>query len=141
MEVTTAVELLNQIEFNRNGHEWRIRAEAFDRFEDAIILTIDYPIIDSSRHNYDVPIGGPQPDGSIKESFYVSTRWVILAGCCTDELGLYREFLDKVAIIDSHEAREALRVKPTKWAPFHPHRTGGMERWGDMQGDIQFGLA
>lgn len=141
MNVETACQLFNDLEFKRNGHEYRIKAEPFPRFEDAIVLTIDYPVIDSSRHNWDVPIGEVQSDGKKKELFYVSTRWVILAGCCDDALALYREFLDKIAIIDSHEAREALRVKSTRWAPFHPHRVGGMQRWGDVNGDIQFGLA
>lgn len=141
MNVESACALLNNIEFKRNGADWKIHAEPFERFEDAIILNIAYPVIDSSRDHWDTPIGEVQSDGNKKEQYYVSTRWVILAGCCTDELGLYREFLDKVALIDSHEAREALRIKPTKWAPFHPHRTGGMERWGDVEGDTKFGVA
>lgn len=137
----TAADLLNHIEFKRNGAEWRVRAKPFDRFEDSILLEIDYPVIDSSRNHWDVPEGGEQDDGATKEKFYVTTKWVIQAGCCSDDTDLYREFLAKVAIIDSHEAREALRIRPSLWAPFHPHRTGGMERWGDPQGDIMFGLA
>lgn len=137
----SAVKLLNNIEFKRNGQKWRIHAEEFPRFEDSVLLTIEYPVIDSSRHHWDTPVGEAQSDGDIKEMFYVSTKWVIQAGCCTDDTDLYREFLSKVAIIDMHEAREALRIRPSLWAPFHPHRTGGMERWGDPQGDIMFGVA
>lgn len=141
MRIETAVDLINHLEFKRNGQDWKVSARSFeDRFEDTIIVKIEYPVIDSSRHNWATKIGDEQPDGNVKDTFFVKAEFPVMVGCCDDDVDLYREFLRLVALIDAHEAREALRVKPTNWAPFHPHRIDGMRRWGDVRGDYTFGV-
>jgi hypothetical protein len=67
--------------------------------------------------------------------------FLLLCANCPDETELFRAIVKNIICIETHEAREAFRVVPTYWAPFHPHNEDGMFRWGDVQGDMFFGLA
>ena len=68
-----------------------------------------------------------------------------------DAMDLYYGISQVIQKINDHEMREALRIKPTYWAPFHPHQIDGIRRWRkarkhakrwEMQlSDLQFGLA
>lgn len=129
MNCESAVRLINEIVF-RPG--WEITAECHcKRFEECVRITIAYPAFETSRECAQT---GYQELNKPHASFPVQVRDL-------DDEGLYRAFLDCIAQIDSHEARETLRIKPTFWAPFHPHQEDGMKRWGCPREDLCFGLA
>jgi hypothetical protein len=127
MLTRSAVELVSGLIF-RPG--WTLTSEACGRFEECIIVRFDYPAPDYSR---EFAKDGYCAKAEPHASFRIPVRDL-------DDIGLYRALLDKVAIIDGHEAREALRVRPTMWSPFNPHRLDGMERYGCAERDLLFGV-
>ena len=128
MEVKSALDLVNAIIYKPG---WRISAEDHtNRFEGAIKVRIDYPARASERDE--------APDYEREINTY-ATFPLIVADC--DDIGIYRRIVAKLIEIETHEIREFLRVQPTRWAPFHPHRIDGMRRWGDPEGDLKFGIA
>ncbi|MBM0256376.1 hypothetical protein [Micromonospora sp. 4G55] len=128
MEVKSALDLVNAIIYKPG---WRISAEDHTRrFEGAIVVRIDYPARASERDE--------APDYEREINTY-ATFPLIVADC--DDVGIYRRIVDKLIAIETHEIREFFRIQPTRWAPFHPHRIDGMKRWGDPDGDLQFGIA
>jgi hypothetical protein len=130
MRVESALELINNSLVYKPG--WKISAtDHTNRFEDTIVIKIEYPARNSNRDQAD--------NGYSEEINTYATFPVIVADC--DDLSLMRNVLNKIIEIEAHEAREFLRVKPTNWAPFHPHRVGGMRAWGTPQSDLQFGVA
>lgn len=130
MQPTSAVDLLSQVIYKP---DWVITAaDNSDRFEGTITVCVEYPCQQYNRDQ--APLGYPK-DMQAKASFR------IMVGDCNDTTTLYRRTLEVLhGRIDCHEAREAFRIKPTYWAPFHPHKLDGMERWGDVQGDMNFGI-
>jgi hypothetical protein len=129
MHVNSAIELVNNLIYKPG---WTFEAtDATNRFEDAINVKITYPAQDSKME--DAPeYPNPIPGGA-RASFSLLVR------DCSDT-DLYRQVLQVIMKIEEHEAREFLRVQPTRWAPFHPHRVDGMRLWGDVDGDLQFGV-
>jgi len=128
MNVASAVRLVNELVYKPG---WAFTAEDHtNRFEGSIKVRIDYPAMNSNRdraeHGYDEEI-----------KTYASFA-LIVQNC--DDITLYRKLLDRIIQIEIHEAREFLRVEPTFWAPFHPHRIDGMQRWGDVESDLLFGV-
>lgn len=102
------------------------------RFEDTIRLNITYPALSSNREeapHYCTPV-----EGGARASFNLMVGKF-------DDVDLYRALINTFCRIECHEWREFFRVHPTFWAPFHPHRIDGMERWGEPDHDLQFGLA
>lgn len=129
MRVDSAIHLIENVMYKPG---WNFTAEDHtNRYEGAVKLRIDYEAQDTSRD--DAFEGYPH---HIKT--YASFP-LIVADC--DDTMLWRRMVESIALIDSHEAREFFRVRPTGWAPFHPHQIDGMKRWGKMEHDIQFGLA
>jgi hypothetical protein len=102
-----------------------------NRFEGSIKLRIDYPARETGREN--ARHGYP-------ETITTYATFPIVVDKL-DDVGLWREVMRCICQIDQHEAREAFRIGPTLWAPFHPHAVDGMERWGDPRGDLLFGIA
>lgn len=100
------------------------------RFEGTVLLRIDYPARASERTE------APEYDRLIQT--YAEFPMVV-QDC--DDVSLYRKILDHIMEIELHEAREFLRVNPTMWAPFHPHRIDGMKRFGTLTEDLKFGIA
>lgn len=140
MQVDTAIRLVNEIKFFPG---WRFEAtDHCKRFEDSITITITYPSWETNRT--DAELG--YPSGNEPHATFP-----LMVGNIKDDLELYRVLLHVVAEINSHEAREALRVAPTYWAPFHPHKTGGIMQWIDTESvcedyrkylpDMHFGVA
>lgn len=130
LDPSIAIDLINGVVY-RPG--WKITATTHTNFEQAIKVRFDYPAVNSSRQFaplYETPVG----DGTANASFII-----LVDGC--DEAGLMRQILDKIRIIEEHESREFLRFGPHLDAPFHPHTIGGMRAWGDVQGDLTFGMA
>jgi hypothetical protein len=135
MNVASAVELINNSLVYKPG--WTFTAtDHTNRFEDTIVVRVDYPALNSNR---DQAAEGYQQDIQTYASFPLVVR------DCTDE-DLFFQVLTAIGKIELHEAREFLRLKPTMWAPFHPHNVDGMKRWSTRTGDrmvddLQFGIA
>lgn len=135
METESALKLIPELIYKPG---WAFAANAHEnRFEGTIVVKIDYPARNSNRDQAES--GYP-----VEISTYASFPLVIKD--CSDE-DLYAQILDAIVRIEEHEAREFLRIAPTDWAPFHPHRVDGMRRWAkrhgrdSLLGDLQFGIA
>lgn len=128
MEVQSAIRLINGLIYKP---EWKITAtDHTNRFESSVKVRIDYPAYSSDRDE--------AVSGYPTKIYTYSTFPLIVADC--DDVDLYRQIITAIVEIETHEAREFLRVRRTWWAPFHPHRIDGMKRWGNVTGDLKFGI-
>ncbi|MEU5930011.1 hypothetical protein AB0L49_36300 [Streptomyces antimycoticus] len=129
METKSAVELIHQLDYKPG---WSITAEDYTRrFEGTVMVMFVFPAFHSDRHL--------APEGYPSHTDASYAKFTIMVSDC-DDITLYRRVLEKIIEIETHEAREFLRVRPTYWAPFHPHRTDGMKRWGDVAKDYTYGI-
>jgi hypothetical protein len=128
METRTAVTLANAVIYKPG---WRFTAREHENFEGTIVLRVDYPARNTNRDQ--------APD--YPDEFDAAAEQPIVVADCPDDTTLYFRVLTVVLRIETHEARESLRVTPTMWAPFHPHKIDGMKRWGDVEGDLTFGIS
>lgn len=129
MEVKSALALINSLIYKPG---WSIVAEDHtNRFEGTVKLIISYPARQSERE--DAAKGYPV-------EINPSATFPITVTDCEDDTELYRKIIGAIAQLEIHEAREFLRVHPTNWAPFHPHRVDGMKRWGSVEEDLRFGI-
>lgn len=129
MIVTSAVELVKALVFIPG---WHISARDYSsRFEGCIAVDFVYPAQRSEREL--APTYLEEVPNGARASFPIPVADL-------DDIGLYRAVLDRIIEIQLHEAREFLRVAPTYWAPFHPHRADGMARYGSVSSDLTFGL-
>jgi hypothetical protein len=137
VNITSAITLIENLVYKPG---WGF--EAFDhtnRFEGSIRVKITYPALNSNR---DQACDGYPTAISTYAEFPM-----VVANC--DDSGLYRQVANAIVKIEEHEMREFLRVQPTYWAPFHPHRIDGMKRWNSTDSvsadqvtpDLQFGIA
>lgn len=131
MEVDTACTIINeQLVF---FPDWTFEAEPFtNRFESAIRAKIQYPACATERA--EAPLGYPR-------QIVTGGQFTLNLRCDSIDTLMRQVLSDIILPIYCHEAREGLRLAPTFWAPFHPHRSEGMQRWGDPDGDLRFGLA
>lgn len=128
MDVASALTLLNTVVYKPG---WHIEAtDHTNRFEGSVRVVLHYPARNSNRDC--------APKYRDRVDTY-ATFAMIVSDC--DDCGIYRRLLDAIICVETHEAREFLRVAPTMWAPFHPHRVDGMRRWGDPDRDLMFGIA
>lgn len=128
MRAESAIDLVQNVIYRP---EWKFTPTLSGNFEDGVRVEIEYPANNFNRE---------EAAGGYIKTFNPNAAFTILAGQCRDEVALYRELLLRCFKVDQHEGREAFRVLPTYWSPFHPHHVDGMERWGDPQGDLSFGL-
>ena len=129
MLAATAIELIGTVCY-RPG--WTFEASDYtNRFESAICVKVTYPAPETGRDNW--ALGYP-------EQIQARAAFPIQIHDCADAGALFRKVFDLIVEIEIHEAREIFRVKPTGWAPFHPHQVDGMNRWGNPKGDLAFGL-
>lgn len=130
MDAQTAISLIEAIVYKPG---YRLVGESFEhRFEGTVKVTVSYDAPNYNREhapNYTVPAPNP------------SAAFHITVADFHNDVDLYRCLLERLLKVEEHEAREAFRVAPTNWAPFHPHKVDGMKRWGDPQSDYLFGLA
>lgn len=135
MDVRSAIELVNNSLVYKPG--WTFTAtDHTNRFEDTIVVRVDYPARNSNRD---------QAAEGYQEEIMTYASFPLVVKDCDDE-SLMFQILDAIGKIEMHEAREFLRLAPTMWAPFHPHRVDGMRRWSartgePLVGDLQFGIA
>jgi hypothetical protein len=141
MRVDTAISLIDTMVYKPG---WTFEATENNRFESAVTVLVNYPANNSDRDNamrgY---IDAVMP--TARASF------PLLVDPC-DDVDLYQMMIEIIMHIELHEAREFLRVRPSYWAPFHPHRLDGMKRWSAVEkrgqmwqqmplADLQFGIA
>ena len=135
MDVRSAIDLIGQLTYKPG---WTFTAEDHtSRFEGTITVRIDYPAYNSNRD---------QAEGGYAESIMTYAVFPLVVSECASVTDLVFCLLEAIGRIEMHEAREFLRVAPTMWAPFHPHRVDGMKRWSERTGepmvsDLQFGIA
>ena len=125
MDTHTAIALVEPLVFMPG---WTIDAQPDERFESAICVKIAYPGPDYSRRY--------APDYTAVAREQLAT-FILMVGDLGFEQFLRRIFDFCLACL-THEAREAFRVAPSWWAPFHPHKRDGINRWGDPKGDLLF---
>jgi hypothetical protein len=138
MNVDSAIALIDNLLYLPGwGFE---AADHTNRFEGSVKVKITYPARNSNRDQ--------APDGYPETITTYAEFPMVVANC--DDMWLYRKVANAVVEIETHEMREFLRVKPTFWAPFHPHRIDGMKRWNatedsgpadDIFPDLRFGIA
>lgn len=138
MQVETALELIPMFDFGP-----QLRLEAVDhthRYESAVKVTTHYDTVSTDREVWKMV----QESGEYLPEHQITARadHVILVGECNDIVDLMlKVIVECLGPMFLHEIRELARVKPTGWAPLHPHRPSGMERWGDKAGDLAYGVA
>jgi hypothetical protein len=136
MRVDTAVELVNDLVF-RPG--WTITAEDYShRHEGTICVSFVYETRNFVREE--------APDYKTVVTAPNTIRYQIVVGDMSTPEELYFALLKRIERINSHEDREALRDRRTKWAPFYPHKIDGQKRWAALNGsnvedDLVFGVA
>lgn len=135
MDIQSAIALVEQVVYKPG---WQFTAtDHTKRFEGTICLRVDYVAQETSR---EMAAEGYPQNNAPYASFPIIVRDL-------DTVGLYGEILKIILEIEEHEAREFLRIKPTFWAPFHPHQIDGMKRWAqqetitNVRPDLQFGLS
>lgn len=130
MFVQTAIDLIDQTVYKPG---WTFEAtDHTKRYEGTVCVKVTYPAQMSERE--EAPAGYPTPITPYAE-------FPIVVADVDEPTDLYRRLLDVILAIEEHEAREFLRIRPTFWAPFHPHTVDGMRRWGYPGQDLHFGLA
>lgn len=135
METASAIELIRRVIYKPG---WKFTArDHTKRFEGTIVVRVDYPARNSNRD---------QAEAGYPQEIITYAEFPLVVKDCADD-DLYAALLRAITSIEEHESREFLRVRPTNWAPFHPHRVDGMRRWaarngkGDLLADLQFGIA
>lgn len=135
MDIQSALKLVNESLVYKP--EWKFTAEDHsNRFEGTITVRVDYPARNSNRD---------QAENGYPEEIMTYAVFPLVVVDCDVESLTYK-ILESIIKIEAHEAREFLRVEPTMWAPYHPHRVDGMKRWSARTGeplvsDLQFGIA
>ena len=135
MDVRSAVDLINNSLVYKP--DWTfVATDHTSRFENTIVVRVTYPARNSNRDR--------AADGYLEEIETYASFPLVVRDCSDEDLVF--QVLEAIGKIELHEAREFLRLKPTMWAPFHPHRVDGMRRWSEKTGepmaqDLQFGIA
>lgn len=129
MKVTTAIALVQNLVYKPG---WTMEVDDYTkRFEDSICITLCCDTYKSEREE-----AGEGYPTAIRPR----ASFCIMVGDLDTDVDLYRALMDKIIEYEVHEAREFLRVRPTMWAPFHPHKRDGQQRWGNPAADIAFGM-
>lgn len=130
MLIESAIEILRNV-IVRPGYRFDFEP-AEHRHEGTVLVHSWIDTVDTGRTN---GMHGWPEKVEARQDFYLPV------GDCVDAVELLRRFLHLILRIEEHEWREFLRLKPSGWAPFHPHQIDGMERWGSMNTDLTYGLA
>lgn len=142
MLIETALALVDQLVY-KPGYKLSA-VDHTSRFEGTIKVRLDYTAPNTDREN--AARGYADIINTYAEfPIAVGDLFGPQANIC-----LYRRIIDAILVVEEHEAREALRVAPTLWSPFHPHHLTSMDAWQDTHGasqraelyrDFQFGIA
>ena len=139
MRIDSAIALIDQVVY-KPGYSFTATDHS-KRFEGTIKVHVAYSAVETGRAN--------AADG-YQEVITTYAEFPIMVGDVQDAICLYRRLIEAILLVEAHEAREALRVNPTLWAPFHPHAIDGMKAWrrtaddatpAELMSDFQFGIA
>lgn len=117
MKTCDAINLINALAYKPG---WRISAVAVPYETTKVCVAVEYTVPNSNRK---LAEAGYPDEVSVSpvELFEVAEM---------DTLALLKAVLDHLIDIETHEAREFLRVPSVGWAaPFHPHRWSGESMW------------
>jgi hypothetical protein len=129
MLVSSAVAIINDGIVFFPG--WQIHAEDFtSRHEGAVCLSITFPSWETKRS--EAMAGFPEAN--------MPRQCFIIQVSDLDDVELHRAVIKILVDCFTHEAREAYRIEPSGWAPFHPHKIDGMIRWGSREKDLTYGF-
>lgn len=129
MNAHRACQIINDVIYKPG---WIFEARVSERFENTIYVHVEWDAPDYTRENAPDYIRMTKPMAN-----YVR----MCTESCTEEDILDWLFHSCIMASETHEAREAFRLRSTLDAPYHPHRQDGMKRFGDPQADLMFGLA
>lgn len=123
MQVQSALDYVNGESFVYKPG-WTFFAQSYEyRMQGAVLLTITFDALstdrDDARNGYKVIL---EP---------LVTNFVIHVIDCKSDDDLLFQILTKIIDLETHEAREFLRKRPTYSAPFHPHRHDSMIKWAE----------
>jgi hypothetical protein len=137
MKVEQALTLINQGIVYRPGY--RIMAEDnTPRYGNAIKVGIYCPTVDSgTRDSEEWKQGYP----TVVADPGARAEFTLTVDDCADEYDVLKKLLQLITRVEQHEAREFLRLKSSGRAPFHPHTSDGIRRWGTPELDFTYGLA
>lgn len=142
MRIETAIKLIESLVY-KPGYTFTA-TDHTKRFEGTVKVRLDYAAPETGREN--AAEGYP-------ETIKTYAEFPIAVGDLNGPnaaVCLYRRVADAIMLVEKHEMREALRVMPTLWAPFHPHQLDGMRAWREtnssrmapeLASDFQFGIA
>lgn len=132
MLISDALNLINQGLVYKPGWSF-LATDHTNRFEGTVMVRIDYVAQNSNRDQ--ACLGYPETISTY------ATFPLVVADCTQD--AVLRKIILAIVEIETHEAREFLRLRETWDAPFHPHRIAGMKGWHgrNMMPDLQFGIA
>lgn len=126
MQVPTAIELVHSLIFFP-GFEFKA-SDHTSRFEGSIRVRIEYDAWNTNRETLDA-------EDQYTQRIKTYAEFPLMVDDIPDDVVLYRRLMTVLMRLYEHEAREALRTEGTLWAPFHPHRVGGMQRWLQTNND------
>lgn len=130
MECLSACQLINELVLFEPG--WKFTAtDHTNRFEGTIKVRIEYPAQNTNRD---------QAADGYPERICTYAEFTMTVADCGESHALYHKLFKLLMKVHEHESREYFRIRPTNYAPFHPHRIGGMERWGTTDSDLLFGV-
>lgn len=143
MRIETAMRLLGEVIY-KPGWTFEV-TDHTKRFEGTVSVKITYPAMDSGEDfapEYTTPV-----EGGARAAFPI----VVGDLADHDTETLYTRLVKAIMEIEEHEAREFLRVWPSKIAPLHPHSIDGMRAWhrqqhrrdgafADLRSDMGFGV-
>lgn len=137
MHVDTALTLVNESLVYPPGYKVTATDHS-KRFEDTVCLHVNIDAQASDR--------AEAPDYATKIKGGARSSFAIAVGDVKDVEQLTYRVINALIEATTHELREFVRVTPTFWAPFHPHRIDGIKRWSQAEGvdpkrDYLFGLS
>lgn len=125
MEPSKALELLGDITYKPN---FRLTANAYDRYERAIMLRVSYAVPESDvafAPEYTYP-ASPDID------------FIVLVGDCDDEMDFNTKVFACLLYVETHEAREFFSIGGNSYEkPFHPHTTAGIDQWNNRRAVVE----
>lgn len=116
MRIAEAVRIIDSVVYKPG---WRITVENPNSFTSTLQVRVDYPAQNSNRE---------EAVNGYPTSIDISASFPVYIGYSTPEQ-LITAVFSALIKIETHEAREFFRVRPTYDAPFHPHRVEGMLAW------------
>jgi hypothetical protein len=142
MRVESAIALIESVVYKPGYHLSAV--DHTNRFEGTVKVRLDYAAPETGREN---------AAHGYSETIVTYAEFPIAVGDLSGPDAaacLYRRVLDAILDVEAHEAREAFRVNPSLWAPFHPHALDGIKLWertkdsqqpAELLRDFQFGIA